>query len=102
MDGYATCMMTFPTYALFLPQKKNFVEPHWRPPRSFMLRMDHPETSNFHVAPGSFGNQFKEENFEYMKQKSYLEWNAPASHKSPPIDYFKYDKVKQYDITQEN
>jgi hypothetical protein len=78
------------------------VEPHWRPPRSFMLRIDHPETSNFHVAPGSFGNQFKEENFEYMKQKSYLEWNAPASHKSPQIDYFKYDKVRPYDITQEN
>ena len=76
------------------------MEPKWRPPRSFQLRMDHPTQSNMHQAPGSFGNQFKEENFEYVKQKTYLEWNPP--HTSHPVNAFKYDRVSQYDITREN
>ena len=64
------------------------------------MRHLHPVHSNFHQAPASFGNQFKEENFEYMKSKSYLEWNPP---KTPyQVDYFKYDKIKPYDITKEN
>ena len=62
--------------------------------------MDHPLQSNLHVAPGSFGNQFKEENYEYMKQKTYLEWNPPNT--SHPVNAFKYDRVQPYDITKEN
>ena len=53
-----------------------------------------------HVAPGAFGNEFKEENFEYMKQKSYLEWNPPNNKNN--VDYIRYDKVLPYDITKEN
>jgi hypothetical protein len=62
--------------------------------------MDHPYVSNFHMAPGSFGNQYKEENFEYVKQKTYLEWNPPGT--KDKVDYMKYDRVMPYDITQEN
>jgi hypothetical protein len=62
--------------------------------------MEHPLTSNMSAAPGSFGNQFKEENFEYMKQKTYLEWNPPNNLHN--VDAFKYDRVKPYDITKEN
>ena len=62
--------------------------------------MEHPTQSNLHQAPGAFGNQFKEENFEYMKQKSYLEWNPPKTeHK---VNAFKYDRVVPYDLTKEN
>ncbi len=52
------------------------------------------------MAPGSFGNQYREENFEYMKQKTYLEWNPPKHEHL--IDYEKYDAVRPYDITKEN
>ena len=64
------------------------------------MRMEHPTQSNFYMAPGSFGNPYKEENFEYMKQKSYLEWNPPKSEDK--INYWKYDQVHKYDITKEN
>jgi hypothetical protein len=76
------------------------VEPYWRPARSFQLRYDHPTQSNMHMAPGSFGNEFKEENFEFMKRKTYLEWNPPNNKNN--IDTFKYDRVLPYDITREN
>ncbi len=76
------------------------MEPRWRPARSFQLRMDHPLTSNLHAAPGSFGNQNREENFEYMKQKTYLEWNPPNTNHT--VNAWKYDKVDKYDITKEN
>jgi hypothetical protein len=62
--------------------------------------MEHPYVSNVHMAPGSFGNQYREENFEYMKQKTYLEWNPPKHEHL--IDYEKYDAVRPYDITKEN
>ncbi len=62
--------------------------------------MDHPYVSNMHTAPGSFGNEYKEENFEYVKQKTYLEWNPPNC--SNKVDYMKYDGVSAYDITKEN
>jgi hypothetical protein len=32
--------------------------------------MDHPYVSNYHMAPGSFGNPNKEENFEYNEAKN--------------------------------
>ena len=85
-----------------VPNKKNFVEPAWRPPRSWQLRMDHPTVSGFHTAPGSFGNQFKEENTEFYKQKTYTEW-TPKNNvtNSEEINVFKYDRVVPYDITKE-
>ena len=64
------------------------------------MRMDHPYVSNMHTAPGSFGNQYRNENFEFVKQKTYLEWNPPNT--TNKIDYMKYDRVLPYDITQEN
>jgi hypothetical protein len=76
------------------------VEPSWRPARSFQLRTDHPLQSNMHVAPGTWGNPYKDENFEFVKQKTYLEWNPPNhQHK---VDAFKYDRVRPYDISKEN
>lgn len=80
------------------PNKKNFVEPRWRSPRSFKLQNTHPFTSNYNMAPGSFGNPQKEKNIEFFKQKSFLEWDPPKhEHKT---DIFQYDKVKEYDITK--
>jgi NADH:ubiquinone oxidoreductase subunit len=84
------------------PNKKNFVEPSWRPSRSFQIRYDHPLTSNFHIAPGSFGNELQQENIEFMKQKTYLEWNPPKTVVPHHVDSLRYDKVKPYDITKEN
>ena len=80
-------------------QKKNFVEPYWRPARSFQLRMDHPD-HGMHNNPGSFGNEYSVENYEFMKQKTYLEWNPPKSEVKP-VNAYMYDKVKPYDITKE-
>jgi hypothetical protein len=54
------------------------------------------------MAPGAFGNEFREENFEYMKQKTYLEWNPPRAIVKDEINYNLYDKVRPYDITKEN
>ena len=62
--------------------------------------MDHPTQSNMNVAPGAFGNHLREENYEYVKQKTYLEWNPPLTSK--PINYKLYDEVDKYDITKEN
>lgn len=53
-----------------------------------------------HVAPGAFGNEFKEENFERARSKTYLEWNPPKNKNA--INYAKYDRVLPYDITKEN
>jgi hypothetical protein len=78
------------------------VEPFYRPARSFQLRYDHPLTSNFHLAPGSFGNPLQQENFEFAKQKSYLEWNPPKTVVKDEINYYQYDGVRPYDITKEN
>lgn len=64
------------------------------------MRSNDPLSSNFHAAPGSFGNEFRQENFEFVKQKTYLEWNPPKS--SHVINYSMYDRVNPYDITKEN
>lgn len=77
------------------PNKKNFVEPKWRPPRSFQMRMLHPQTSNYHNAPNGPNNILKEENFNFHIQKSYLEFDPKKIEN-------QYDKVKLYDITKEN
>ena len=57
-------------------------------------------TSNYNQAPGAFGNNFRQENFEFAKQKTYLEWNPPGYQK--PLDYKQYDCVGKYDIRKEN
>lgn len=62
--------------------------------------MEHPTTSMFNSAPGSFGNNLRQDNYEYVKQKTYLEWNAPGMKN--PINYKLHDKVDKYDITKEN
>jgi len=63
--------------------------------------MDHPTVSNFHMAPGSFGNEMKEENTEFYTQKSYTEWTPPNNAtNSEPVNNFKYDRVLPYDITK--
>ena len=62
--------------------------------------MEHPETSNYNQAPGAFGNKLRKENYEFVKQKTYLEWNAPGM--KDPINYKLYDRVDKYDITKEN
>lgn len=62
--------------------------------------MDHPLTCNLNQAPGAFGNNNRQENYEYVKQKSYLEWNAPNTPYH--INYKLYDRVDKYDITKEN
>jgi hypothetical protein len=67
-----------------------------------MIRYDHPLDSNFHIAPGAFGNQFQAENFEYIKQKTYLEWDEPKTLVMGKIKYIDYDKVVSYDISKEN
>ena len=55
-----------------------------------------------HTAPGSFGNQFKEENTEFYKQKTYLEWTPKNFiNDSKEINAFKYDRVLPYDINKE-
>ena len=88
-------------YILF-NKKKNYIDPYYRQPRSFMIRYDHPLDSNFHIAPGAFGNQFQSENFEYLKQKTYLEWDPPKTILRDKINYIQYDKVVPYDIIKEN
>jgi len=62
--------------------------------------MEHPTTSLWNNAPGSFGNNHRQENFEFAKQKTYLEWNAPGMKNH--INYNIYDRVDKYDITKEN
>jgi hypothetical protein len=62
--------------------------------------MEHPFTSNYNQAPGAFGNISRQENYEFTKQKSYLEWNH--TNVKNPIDYKLYDRVDKYDITKEN
>jgi hypothetical protein len=54
------------------------------------------------MAPGAHGNPLQDENFEFFKQKTYLEWNPPKLTKKDYINYNLYDKVKPYDITKEN
>jgi hypothetical protein len=88
------------TYDEF-PNKKNFVEPKWRPARSFQMRHMHPLTSNYNVAPGALNNPLKQEVWEYHKQKTYLEWEPPKHKEEYKVDSYKYDKVKPYDITKE-
>ena len=62
--------------------------------------MEHPTTSMYNIAPGSFGNNSRQENYEFAKQKTYLEWNPPGIKK--PLDYNLYDRVEKYDIKNEN
>jgi len=62
--------------------------------------MEHPSESMYNVAPGAFGNKFRTENYEFVKQKTYLEWNPPGIKNS--IDYNLYDRVDKYDIRTEN
>lgn len=76
------------------------MEPYWRPERSFQQRMEHPNISMYNQAPGSMGNNYRVENYEFCKQKTYLEWNPPNYNK--PIDYKQYDRVDKYDITKES
>jgi len=64
--------------------------------------MDHPLVSGMHTAPGSFGNEFKEENTEFYRQKSYLEWTPKNNiNNSEELNAYKYDRVEPYDITKE-
>ena len=80
------------------PNKKNFVEPRWRPAISYQMRHRHPFTSNYNVAPGAPNNINKKEIWEFHKQKSHLEW-TPPQHKED-IDPNVFDKVEKYDITK--
>ena len=84
------------TYDEF-PNKKNFVEPSWRNPRSPQMRHLHPQVSNYHNAPGAFNNLLKEEIHDFHRQKTYESWNPPHHVNDKKIDF---DKVKKYDITQ--
>lgn len=85
------------TYDEF-PNKKNFVEPSWRPAKSEQMRHLHPLTSNFHMAPGARNNPLKHENEEFHKQKTYLSWEPPKHENK--VDVYKYDHVDKYDITK--
>jgi NADH:ubiquinone oxidoreductase subunit len=85
------------TYDEF-PNKKNFVEPTWRNPRSPKMLMTHPYLSNYNQSPGAPNNPLKEEIYQYHKQKSYLDWNPPK-HKET-VDPKIYDEVEKYDITK--
>lgn len=62
--------------------------------------MEHPTTSMYNQAPGSFGNNYRQENCEFAKQKTYLEWNPPGYKKT--LNYKQYDIVDKYNITKEN
>lgn len=61
-----------------------------------------PKTSNYNMAPGAFNNPDKKEVWEFVKQKTYVEWEPLKTNTQDKIDTYKYDRVKEYDISKEN
>jgi len=80
------------------PNKKNFVEPTWRSPKSKQFRSGHPLDSNLYMAPGSLGNPQREDNVEYQKQKTYLPWTPNKEEMLQKQE--RWDGNTHYDITK--
>ena len=57
-------------------QKENFVEPHWRSHRTWIMKTDHPTRS--YRGPGHLMNPNKEKFHEMQRARMFTDWAPPV------------------------